>query len=166
MQYLSRHLTSLEIDEAYEQDHLNAASLHCYLSKVLYARRSKFNPLWNHVLVAGFDADAKPFLASADLQGTTFSAPSLATGYGSMLAQPIMRLHAGTEETAATLTCDQAVKVIKECMKVLFYRDARSLDRYSLAIVSKDGVQVTEEKLENMSWKFAENIKGYGIQTV
>jgi hypothetical protein len=34
---------------------LNAKNLHTYLAKVFYKRRSEFNPLWNHVLVAGFD---------------------------------------------------------------------------------------------------------------
>jgi len=167
MQYLSRHLTSLSIDEAYGADTLNAQNLHRYLSKVLYARRSKFDPLWNSILVAGFDADDKPFLASADLLGTTFTSPSLATGFGSMLAQPIMRKYAATEEAAASLTREQAIKIVQECMKVLFYRDARSLDKYTLAVVTKEGgVEMSSEKLENMSWKFAERIKGYGTQIV
>ncbi|KAJ2900758.1 20S proteasome subunit [Zalerion maritima] len=174
MQYISRHLTSLSIDEAYGvQDPLNAANLHRYLSKLLYSRRSKFDPLWNNILIAGFDSDDKPFLASADLLGTTYSSPSLASGYGSMLAQPIMRKYASTEEDAAKLTKEQAIKIVKECMKVLFYRDARSLDKYSLAVVTRKsgeegggGVQITQEKLEGMSWKFADRIKGYGTQTV
>ncbi|KAH6691613.1 proteasome component PRE4 [Plectosphaerella plurivora] len=188
MQYLDRHLTSLAIDESYAApsitgsagDHpadaagnssgkprLNAANLHRYLAKLFYARRSKFDPLWNHVLVAGIDDDNKPFLAAADLLGTTFSAPSLATGFGSMLAQPIMRRHAPDEEAAAKLTREEAVEVIKECMKVLYYRDARSLDSYSIAVVTRDGVELKEnEQLEKQSWAFAERIKGYGTQTV
>jgi 20S proteasome subunit beta 7 len=52
-------------------------------------------------------------------------------------------------------------------MKVLYYRDARSLDRYSLAVVTKAGVEINEdEQLEQQSWAFAERIKGYGTQTV
>lgn len=170
MQYLDRHLTELGIDEAYrtEAGHtLNARNLHKYLSKLLYHRRSKFDPLWNHLLVAGLDEDDKPFLAAADLLGTTFTSPSLATGYGEMLAQPIMRRYAPDEEAAAKLSRDEAVDVVKECMKVLFYRDARSLDTYSIAIVTKQGIELKEsEKLENQSWAFADRIKGYGTQTV
>ncbi|KAF7543322.1 hypothetical protein G7046_g10022 [Stylonectria norvegica] len=84
-----------------------------------------------------------------------------------MLAQPMMRRHVPDEEAARKLTREQAVDIIKECMKVLFYRDARSLDVYSLAIVTKDGVELSEnEKLEAQSWAFAERIKGYGTQTV
>jgi 20S proteasome subunit beta 7 len=155
MQYLDRLLNSLDIEEAYgSAGHtLNAHNLHTYLSKVLYKRRSDFNPLWNQLLVAGLDGEKKPFLASADLLGTTFSSPSLATGFGAHLAQPIMRKIAPDEIAASKLTKEQAVESIKECMKVLFYRDARSLDKYSIAIITKDGVELKEdEKLEKQSW--------------
>ena len=172
MQYLNRHLTDLALTEAYSSDdpdqlRLSAANLHTYLAKMLYRRRSKFDPLWNSLLVGGFDDDGKPFLAAADLLGSSFSAPSLCTGIGSMLAQPILRLHAPDEESAAKLSQEDAVNVVKECMKVLFYRDARSLDKYSIAVITKDGVDLKEdEKLENMSWAFAERVKGYGTQSV
>lgn len=170
MQYLNRHLTDLSLEEAYgspDEDRLNAANLHNYLAKLLYRRRSKFDPLWNHLLVAGLDDKDEPFLAAADLLGSTYSAPSLSTGFGAMLAQPIMRKYVPDEESAKKLSKEEAVNIIKECMKVLYYRDARSLDSYSLAIVTKDGVELKEdEKLEKQSWAFADRIKGYGTQTV
>ncbi|KAI1171215.1 proteasome endopeptidase complex, beta subunit [Nemania sp. FL0916] len=178
MQYLDRHLTELAIDEAYsgatssssspQQPTLNARNLHKYLSKLLYSRRSKFDPLWNHLLVAGLDEDKKPFLAAADLLGTTFTSPSLATGYGSMLAQPIMRRLVPDEAAVASVSRQEAVDCVQECMKVLFYRDARSLSTYSIAVITKEkGVELKEdEQLENQSWAFADRIKGYGTQTV
>lgn len=176
MQYLDRHLTDLEIDEAYDtpepsdataQGHLNAENLHKYLRNLMYSRRNDFNPLWNQILIAGLDSESKPYLASVDLRGTTFTSPSLATGFGSALATPIMRRYAETDEQASKLSREEAVSVIQECMKVLYYRDARSLDKYSLGVVTKDGVEIKEdEQLENQSWAFAERIKGYGTQTV
>jgi len=170
MQYLNRHLTDLALTEAYtsaDEPRLSAANLHRYLSKLLYRRRSKFDPLWNQLLVAGLDDEGKPFLAAADLLGSTYSAPSLSTGFGAMLAQPLLRQHAPDEESAAKLSREQAISAVKECMKVLFYRDARSMDRYSIAVVTKDGIDLKEnEQLENQSWAFADRIKGYGTQTV
>jgi len=184
MQYLDRLLTALDIRENYgaegedaggaEDDddgdgaaaHLSARNVHRYLSKVMYKRRSDFDPLWNQILVAGLDSADAPFLASVDLLGTTFSSPSLATGFGAHLAQPILRKLVPTEESTKDLSRQQAVDVVRECMKVLFYRDARSLDRYSLAVVTKEkGVELsTEEKLEGQSWAFADRIRGYGTQ--
>jgi 20S proteasome subunit beta 7 len=175
MQYLDRLLTSLNIRENYQQDSadddtsnldtLSAKNLHTYLSKVMYHRRSEFNPLWNHILVAGLDSSSTPFLASVDLLGTTFSSPSLATGYGAHLAQPIMRKIVPDEASTQKIAEEQAVSTVKECMKTLFYRDARSLDNYSIAIITKDGVKLDEDvKLENQSWAFADRIRGYGTQ--
>ena len=155
MQYLDRLLNSLDTEEAYSSSGhtLNAKNLHTYLSKVLYKRRSDFNPLWNQVLVAGLDDHGKPFLASADLLGTTFSAPSLATGFGAHLAQPLLRKVAPDEEHAAALSKEDAILAVKESMKVLFYRDARSMDKYSIAVITKEGIDLKEdEKLENQSW--------------
>ena len=169
MQYLDRLLSSLDIRENYlsSTDHtLNAKNLHTYLSKVFYKRRTDFNPLWNMILVAGLDEDDKPFLAAADLLGTTFSAPTLATGFGAHLAQPLLRkLMPDEEASVPNVSKEEAIKAVKECMKVLFYRDARSTDNYSIAVVTKDGVDLKEgEKLEQQSWAFADQIRGYGTQ--
>ncbi|KAF2157133.1 20S proteasome subunit [Myriangium duriaei CBS 260.36] len=190
MQYLDRLLLSLQINQEYQipsstsssststsatsgsehqsKTQLSAKNLHTYLAKVMYKRRTDFNPLWNAMLVGGLDDQGNPFLASADLLGTTFSSPTLATGFGAHLAIPILRKHVPDEEAAKKLSREEAVNIIKECMKVLFYRDARSMDEYSIAIVSKsEGATLSEsEKLENQSWAFAEGIRGYGTQVV
>lgn len=169
MQYLDRMLNSLDVTENYgSPGHaLNAKNLHTYLAKVMYKRRSDVNPLWNAILVAGLDGEDKPFLSSVDLLGTTFSSPTLATGYGAHLAQPLLRKLVDDESQVPHVTKEAAVDAIKECMKVLFYRDARSLDKYSIAVVTKEGgVELKEnEQLEGQSWAFAETIRGYGSQT-
>lgn len=171
MQHISRLLNSLSIRENYssttgETPSLNAKNIHTYISKVLYKRRSDFNPLWNSILVAGFDNEDQPFLSLADLLGTTYSAPTLATGFGAHLAQPLLRkLVPEDENSVPNVTKEQAVQAVQECLKVLWYRDARSTERYSIAIVTKDGIDLKEdEKLEKQSWGFAENIRGYGTQ--
>lgn len=170
MQYLDRLLQSLDINENYGSSghDLNAKNIHTYLSKVMYKRRSDVNPLWNHILVAGLDGDGKPFLSSVDLLGTTFSSPTLATGFGAHLALPLLRKLVEDEEAVKSMTQERAIAAIKECMKVLFYRDARSLDKFSMAVITKDGgVDLREnEKLEGQTWAFADTIKGYGTQVV
>ena len=162
-------LNSLDVTENYgSPGHaLNAKNLHTYLAKVMYKRRSDLNPLWNAILVAGLDGEDKPFLSSVDLLGTTVSSPTLATGYGAHLAQPLLRKLVDDESQVPHVTKEAAVDAIKECMKVLFYRDARSLDKYSIAVVTKEGgVELKEnEQLEGQSWAFAETIRGYGAQT-
>lgn len=55
-QYLQRILDELMIDEfnAHDGHNLGPAEIHEYLSQVMYARRSKMDPLWNSLLVGGF----------------------------------------------------------------------------------------------------------------
>lgn len=169
MQHIDRLLISLDVRESYSSPGhaLNAKNLHTYLSKVMYKRRSEINPLWNAMLIAGLDGNDQPFLSSVDLLGTTFSSPTLATGFGAHLAQPLLRKVADDESEVPNVTREKAVEAIRECMKVLFYRDARSMDRYSIAVITKDkGVEMKDdEQLEGQSWAFAETIRGYGTQT-
>jgi 20S proteasome subunit beta 7 len=49
-------LDDLIIEEFTEQDEhtLGPAEIHEYLFQLMYARRSKINPLWNSLLVGGY----------------------------------------------------------------------------------------------------------------
>lgn len=80
---------------------------------------------------------ARSFLGYVDLLGTTYTSPTLATGFGSHFAQPLLReayegrQAAGKagEKEGELLSRQEAEEVLDECMKVLFYRDARSLNK-------------------------------------
>jgi 20S proteasome alpha/beta subunit len=90
------------------------------------------------------------FLSYVDLVGVTYSAPSLATGFGAHLATPLLRkeLDSRGPEGEKELTEEEAVKIVRNCMKVLFYRDARSLNKvtltaFSSASLSRYGTELT-----------------------
>ncbi|KAK0187005.1 proteasome endopeptidase complex beta subunit [Armillaria mellea] len=153
-QYIQTMLDELMVDEftAADGHSLGPAEIHEYLSQVMYARRSKINPLWNSLLVGGFK-DGKRFLAYVDLLGTTYSASTLATGYGSYIAQPLLR------------KAEEALKIIEDSMKVLYYRDARSLNKYQVAKITAAGTSISESRSAETTWNFAEGIRGYGAQT-
>ena len=103
------------------------------------------------------------FLGYVDLLGTTYSAPSIATGYGAYIAIPLLR--AAVDGKQDTLTEEAARALLHECMRVLFYRDARSLDKYQLATVTAAGVKISDQIQIETQWGFAEGIRGYGAQT-
>lgn len=46
-----------------------------YLMRIMYARRSKFDPLWNQLVVSGF-RDGKSFLGVVDMHGESSQLPS------------------------------------------------------------------------------------------
>jgi 20S proteasome subunit beta 7 len=92
----------------------------------MYKRRSDSNPLWNSLIVGGINEN-KPFLGYVDLQGTTYQSSTIATGYGAYIAQPLLRK--AVEGKESTLTEAEAIKILDDCNRVLFYRDARSLNK-------------------------------------
>ncbi|KAG6873035.1 hypothetical protein C0995_003791 [Termitomyces sp. Mi166 len=163
-QYIQGLLDELIVNEFTAQDghNLGPAEIHNYLSKVMYSRRTKMNPLWNAILVGGIK-DGKRFLSFVDLLGTTYSASTLATGYGAHIAQPLLRT--AVEGKEDDLTEEDAVKILEQSMRVLYYRDARSIDKYQIAKVTVEGVTISESKRLETSWSFAEGIRGYGAQT-
>merc|ERR1711862_559807 len=81
-----------QIDEECKDDgfNLKPKALHCWLTRVLYNRRSKFDPLWNVIIVAGMQ-DNEPYLGFCNLQGTAFTDNVMATGMGVDLCSPVMR---------------------------------------------------------------------------
>ena len=67
------------------------------------------------------------FLSYVDLLGTTYSASTIATGYGAHIALPLLRQ--AVEGHERDLTEADAREILERCMRVLFYRDARSLNK-------------------------------------
>ena len=60
-QYIQALLDDLIVEEFTQQDghKLGPVEIHEYLSQVMYARRSKIDPLWNSLLVGGFKDDKR-----------------------------------------------------------------------------------------------------------
>ncbi|CAK9441493.1 uncharacterized protein LODBEIA_P53610 [Lodderomyces beijingensis] len=172
LQYIERLLDELEIEEEVydteEGDFLRAPNVHEYLSRVMYNRRSKMNPLWNSIVVGGFDKEKKPFLKYVDLLGVTYHASTIATGFGSHLAIPLLRNMIPEDKDYVKVEETEAKKVVDDCMRVLFYRDARSGDSFSRVIIKLNEETNKLEfafdkdvKVENQSWRFAKDIRGY-----
>jgi len=163
-QYLQHHLDNLMIEESNEDDghELGPREIYEYVSRVMYARRSKIDPLWNTMIVGGYK-DGQSFMGYIDLLGTTYSASTIATGYGSMIAIPLLRKAVEGRET--TMTEEEGRDLLVECMKVLFYRDARSLNKFQIATITEQGVNIGESMSAETEWSFADKIRGYGAQT-
>lgn len=176
MQYLLEILDELTIEHNYDNDEysdnvdeLQPDYIFTYLANLMYHRRTKMNPLWNALIVSGVNSKTgEPFLQYVNLLGVKYSSASIATGFGAHLAIPLLRKLADSEEEAQKLTKEQAIQGIKDSMRVLFYRDTRSSKNYSLAVIDKDsGITYDNDvNVEDMSWKFAKDIRGYGTQKV
>ncbi|KAE8226069.1 hypothetical protein CF319_g1286 [Tilletia indica] len=165
-QYLEHRIDQLQVSEFNEGDGhaLTARQLYSYLSRVMYNRRTKMNPIWNSLVVGGVDPkDGELFLGYVDLLGTTFQSTTIATGFGMHLAQPLLRK--AVEGREGQIDEEEAKKILRSCMQVLFYRDARSLNRFQIAKVTKEGSSISEPESVPTNWGFAEGLRGYGPQT-
>ena len=98
-----------------------------FLLVVIKTGRGKIRSDWN---IDIYTCNSSSFLAYVDLLGTTYTASTIATGYGAHIAQPLLRK--AVEGHEDTLTEEQAQRIMEESLKVLFYRDARSLNKVSL----------------------------------
>jgi 20S proteasome subunit beta 7 len=159
-QFLHDIIEQKVIDEDCLDDgfHIKPKSLYCWLTRVLYNRRSKFDPLWTTFLVGGLQ-DGEPFLGHVDKLGTAFEAPHIATGYGAYIALPMMR---DAYEKNPKLSKAQAEEVLTRCLRVLFYRDARSFNKYQIVTVTKDGSSIEGPRLlTDLKWEVGLLNEGY-----
>jgi 20S proteasome subunit beta 7 len=133
-----------------DKSSLTAPEIRSFVSRVFYNRRNKVDPLWNTVLVAGCEGGV-PTLGYVDLRGTTFSEDYLATGFGAHMALPLIRERwaAGMDEAAART-------LLEDCLRVLWYRDTRALNKVQVAKVTAAGAVVSPPfAIANCQWEFA-----------
>lgn len=99
--------------------------------------------------MAGFK-EGKAFLGHVDMIGTAFEDDVLATGFGSYLALPIMR-----KRWHANMTEGEARALLEDCLRVLFYRDCRALNRIQIAKADASGVAVSQPFALDTVWDLA-----------
>ncbi|KAM6395208.1 proteasome subunit beta type-4 [Rhynochetos jubatus] len=158
-QYLKQVIDQMVIDEELLGDghSYSPRAIHSWLTRVMYNRRSKINPLWNTVVIGGY-SNGEGFLGYVDMLGVAYEAPTLATGYGAYLAQPLMR---EVLEGKPELTKEEARGLVERCMRILYYRDARSFNRYEVAIVTEKGVEVEGPLTLEANWDIAHLVSGF-----
>jgi 20S proteasome subunit beta 7 len=115
---------------------------------VAYNKRNKMNPLYNRLIVAGFK-DGQSHLGYVDLYGTTFSDDYIATGYGNYMALPLIR-----DRWRADMSEGEARALLEDCMRVLWYRDTRALNKIQLAKISAEGTVISEPYSVDCKWDF------------
>jgi len=136
---------------------LKPKALHTWLTRVLYNRRSKFDPLWNTFLVAGME-DGEPYLGCVDKIGTAYRDSKIATGYGAYLALPLMR---DALEKKPQMTKEEVRALMIQCLQVLYYRDTRAFNKVQIATITAEGVTIEGPIELETNWSSATLIQGY-----
>ncbi len=62
-------------------------------------------------------------------------------------------------EQTPQLTEAQARELLVRCLRVLYYRDARSLNRYEIAVITADGVKVDAPASAPTNWEISAMVR-------
>eukprot|EP01100_Stratorugosa_tubuloviscum_P011377 TRINITY_DN506_c5_g1_i1.p1 TRINITY_DN506_c5_g1~~TRINITY_DN506_c5_g1_i1.p1 ORF type:complete len:235 (-),score=118.10 TRINITY_DN506_c5_g1_i1:103-807(-) len=147
-QFLLDGIRALETTDICHDDgkRISAPELHSWVTRVMGQNRAKMNPLWNYILIAGVDKN-RSFLGYVDLVGTNFEDNTLATGLGDYIARPLLR-----KAWRPDLTEQEARKTLEDCMRVLFYRDARAINKIQIGTVTATKCEISEPILLDTTW--------------
>jgi len=151
-QYLIKTLDQMILEYELPDDGstLSPKSLQSYITRLMYSRRNKFDPLWNQLVLAGY-SDGNSTLGYSDLHGTSYEDDTVATGYGNYIARPLLR-----RAYKPNMTKDEAKQLLETCLKVLFYRDARSSNRIQIATATAEGTFISEPYELETDWRVGE----------
>jgi len=168
-QHLTEILEQKQIEEemvgsdgASQGDTMSPKALHCWLTRFLYNKRSKFDPLWTTLIVGGIQ-DGKPFLGYVNMIGVAFTERAIATGIGADLAVPVFR-NALEKKPASELSLEEAKELVRSVVRLCFFRDCRASSKFNMAVVSKDGAVVEEPEelnVDNSYWQYAKQTRGF-----
>lgn len=149
-QQMSHLLEDIDTDDWMAEDglRLGPKEIWNYMGRVLYNKRSKFNPLLNQFVVAGYQ-DGESFLGFVDHQGTCYQEKFIATGFGMHLAMPMLR-----EAWKEGMTEAEARQLVAKCLEVLFYRDCYASNEVQIAKVDPSGVAIDAPVVLGTNWTF------------
>lgn len=132
-------------DRLSQRSYLGPDELANYLSAMHYYRRNKMNPFWNHTIIGGIDSNQNPTLYSVDQFGTILKGNYLLAGMAQYFCHAI--LHPQYPNDFANLTRDQALFLIEDCFRTLFYRDCRAGNQIKYGIIHVVNGEVKYEEI-------------------
>jgi len=161
--YILKLLDELTTDDYCLDDGqtLTPQEISSYLTRVMYNRRNKFDPLWNSLVVAGVSpTNGESFLGTVSMIGVAYSDSHVATGFGAHLARPLFR-----EKQHDDMSEEEARALLEDALRVCYYRDKQSINKFQLATVTAAGTTVSEPYSLATSWHY-EAFKNPAAQAV
>jgi len=142
-------------------------AVHSYLTALLYYRRSRFNPLWNTLVVVGMqpeeDGEKKPFIGIVTLKGVAYEPKYVATGLGAMLLQQSLETEVRKKmgNNAEKLTKDEATALLRKSMELVYLHDCLAHNEFEIGLVTADEATVGAPEQIVGNWEMAETNCNY-----
>eukprot|EP00798_Chlamydomonas_sp_ICE-L_P020095 gene20095-26813_t len=150
-QYIMTLLDELSTEDYRADDgHVKSPQeVYSYLCRVMYNRRNKFDPLWNTLVVGGVNPDGTSFLGCVSMVGTHYTDSHVTTGFANHLARPLFR-----ERQHDDMSEEDALALLHDCLKVCYYRDKQSINKFQVAKCTTTGVNISEPFSLDMKWDY------------
>lgn len=137
--------------------YLGPRELTNFLSSIHYERRNKSNPYLNQTLIGGIDWDNSPVLYSVDQFGTLLKGDYMLTGMAQYFCNAI--IEPSYPKNYNDLSLEQAVKLLEDSFRCLFYRDTRAGNYIKFVVMeAKAGNEIphyeTFERLLKSEWNY------------
>nr|CDQ02227.1 BMA-PBS-7, isoform e [Brugia malayi] len=131
--------------------------LHGFLTSLLYYRRTRMNPLWNTLVVAGLQTQndqLEPFIGVITSRGVAYRTKSVATGMGAMLLNQVIETE--QRKNDGKLSKEQAIDILRKSLELSIYHDCVADNEFEISTVDKDGVQLGVPEFIAGNWDIAE----------
>lgn len=150
-QEIKKYLEDMETEEKTIDDGITYDSneIAHRLTTLLYQKRSKMNPYWNNLVIAGVLKNGTSYLYTTDKIGTSYEADYVATGFGLHLATPILY-----DRWKPNMSYEDALKLVEDCLRVCYYRDCRTINRISFAQASAGRCVIEEPRKLETKWDY------------
>jgi 20S proteasome alpha/beta subunit len=131
---------------------MNSWELFSTLHRFMYSKRCDFEPALCQFVFMGSDETGKTILAGVDDIGTKWEADCVGTGYGAHIALPLLRK--ALDSKNGKLTRAEALSVIQDCLRIIFYRECRAINKFQVADASNGKVIISEPFSVETQWDF------------
>lgn len=153
-QDVSRQLEAEMLSQSLLDDgvKMTPKELFSFLHRTIYSKRCDFEPaLCQFIVIGHYDGEA--FIGSVDDIGTRWTDDYAGSGYGAHFGVPLLRK--ALEVKNGKLTRDEALAVIQDALRVLFYRECRAVNKFQIADASNGKVVISEPFSVDTKWDFA-----------
>ena len=120
---------------------LHAKDYFNWVARMQYNKRMKSDPIWVTSVIGGINPRTKEvFLGSSDFHGLALEQDYVITGLGNAYCQVLF-----ANRWRADMSREEAVTLIEDCMRVMFFRDKKAHDQIMISTITHEhGVQLGE----------------------
>ena len=138
-----------DMDELIQEAHMDQDpeprpnELFNYLHRTMYKKRCDFEPCINKFIFTGVDPKTREaFVSGCDSIGTRWTDACACAGMAAANCLPLLRR--ALEVKNGVLTRDEAMSVVHDCLRLIFYRECRAINRFQISDTTADGVSISE----------------------